>query len=58
MKSAVFEVTLHQKSNNLNAMVQVISLTKASAKRMVLNTFFKKGWEVTGCTVVRQLNPS
>lgn len=54
MKAAVFEVTLHQKSNNLNAMVQVVALTESDAKRLVLNTFFKTSWEVTGCKVIRQ----
>lgn len=52
---AVFEVSLHQKTNDLRATVQVISPTASSAKRMVLRTFFKKGWEVTDCKVIRSL---
>ncbi len=53
MDSAVFQVELYQESNDLKAMVQVISLTGSSAKMMVLRTFFPKGWEVVKVTKVR-----
>lgn len=57
MESAVFLVELHQKSNNLTAAVEVISLTSSSAKRFALLTFFKNGnWEVTRCTKARTMD--
>jgi hypothetical protein len=47
MNTAKFRVHLRCASNNLNGMVEVISLTSSGAKRLVKQTFFKgKGWEI------------
>lgn len=54
MKSAVFQVDLHQKSNNLRGSVQVISLTSSHAKMFVRRMFFTgEGWEITKVTKIR-----
>ncbi len=53
MDSAVFQVDLHQDANNLDASVQVISISSSGAKMFAVRKFFPKGWEVTKVTKVR-----
>jgi hypothetical protein len=57
MTSGVFRVDLRQESNNLEASVEVMSLTSSSAKMFALRKFFPKGWEVVKVTKVRDLPP-
>lgn len=59
MTAAIFQVELRQENNNLDAMIQVISLTQSMAKRFVLSKFFVGGsWDVVKVKKVRDLKDS
>lgn len=58
-KIAVYEVHLHQEANDLNAMVQVISLSETDAEAMVHRTFFQPGsWKIMHTKKVRDFKPN
>ena len=59
MTAAIFQVELRQENNDLDAMIQVISLTQSMAKRFVLNKFFVSGsWDVVKVKKIRDLKDS
>lgn len=53
----VYEVKLHQPSNNLDAMIQVVASTPQGAKNFVLRKFFRNtgSWQVTSCEKLRDV---
>ena len=54
MPVAVYQVILYQESNKLEALVQVISISKENAEQMVRREFFKNSsWEVLEVKFVR-----